>query len=137
MTIKVLSKDEMKRKKISLPLLSIEAAEELQRLKLGKKVIFESTKELSRMIKEDFPRKTDYTTIFKNAYKLTYSEDIENKGENIPEKHLLGISNNLANPSDLEKELELKTLIDFCVNLSNQASSYEQYLESLRTPCFR
>jgi len=136
MSILILSDEEVKKKNINLPWLAIEAADELERLRLKKNTDLKNTKELSRIIKEDFNKRWDYISLFRKAYNLAYQENLPNSLKEIPKEYLNGVSNCLANPKGLERELELKMLVNFCVNLSDCSSLHEQYLESLKGPCF-
>jgi hypothetical protein len=122
-------------KTVHLPLLSIEAAEELQKLQLKMPTQLEHAKELCQLIKKDFTGRLDYSIIFSNAYFATYSFEMPSTlDKRIP--YIEGISKKLDSPSTLEDK-ELKSLIDFCVNLSDYSAMHEEDLESLRGPCFR
>lgn len=105
--------------RISLGLLSIEAAEELERLRLGREYKIESISELSHFFKESSNFIGFNQLIFSNAYFETYKEMIENT-ENI-KQNAINISNKLNNIQNLKKE-ELEKLISFCVNFSDYSA---------------
>jgi hypothetical protein len=122
-------------RKKNLPLLSIEAAEELQRLKLKKETNLEHAKELSTLIKKDFIERVDYSEIFSRAYFATYSSDLPSSlDKRIP--YVEEISKKLETPSNL-KYKELEKLVDFCVNLSNYSAFHEEDIRILKSGgCF-
>ena len=114
-----------------LPLLAIESAEELQRLKLKKITDLKYTGELFQLIKKDFPTRLDYSTIFSNAYFATYSSEIPSTlGERIP--YIEEIYKKLESPSSL-KNKDLSRLINFCANLSDYSAMYEEDINNLKT----
>jgi hypothetical protein len=117
---------------MELSLLSIEAAEELQRLKLKKITDLRNTKELSTLIKEDFVWKWDYSKIFSEAYFATYSEELSLFPSKKSKNCMNEISKKLESPSNL-KYKELKQLIDFCVNLSDYSSFHDEEIRILKS----
>jgi regulator of sigma D len=118
-------------KRVDLPLLSIRAAEELQRLKLKKDTSFENTKQLAVLIKEDFANRLDYSQIFKQAYHSTYLESITNINRKIGT-----ITQQLESRLNLKDE-ELKKLVNFCTNLSDYSALHEEEIRILKEgPCF-
>lgn len=119
---------------MDLPLLAINAADELERLRLKKKTNLKSTKELSILIKESFQKKLNYHLVFSNAYFSTYYKEISPSPKK-NSRYIKEISKKLESPSNLENK-ELKDLVDFCANLSDYSSLHQDYLESLKGPCF-
>jgi hypothetical protein len=118
-------------KRVNLPLLSIGAAEELQRLKLKKDTDLKNVKELSILLKEDFARRLDYFLIFKKAYSSTYAASISNLTSEIGT-----IAQKLEYSSKL-KDKELEKLVNFCTNLSDYSAIHEEEIRILKEgPCF-
>jgi hypothetical protein len=62
--------------KVDLPLLAIDAAEELEKLKRNKPTNLNKVKKLSSLIKSDFNWRLDYQVIFRDSYFSTYNEKI-------------------------------------------------------------
>jgi hypothetical protein len=121
---------------LSLPLLAIESAEELQRLKLKKMTNLENTKELSSLIKKDFVWRWDYSQIFSEAYFATHSKKISLLPSEKSKKCMIEIANKLKSPSNLKYE-ELGKLVNFCVNLSDYSAMYVEDMINLRAGgCF-
>lgn len=120
-----------------LPLLAIMAADEIERIRQKKETNLENSKKLAEIIKNDFSGDFRYALLFKEVYKKSYSETIELSEWKIPEEYLNGLSNSLTNPNSLKTDLELKSLLDFCVNLSDYASLKQQDIDKLRGSCFR
>jgi hypothetical protein len=134
MSIRPLSDEELKKRR-DLSLLSIDAAEELQRLRLKKDTSFENTKQLSVLIKEDFANRLDYSEIFKQTYYSTYSSEIP-ASLNRRIFYMLRVSNQLDSPSNI-KDRELEKLVNFCVNLSDYSAIHEEEIRILKEgPCF-
>ena len=119
--------------KIDLPLLSIEAAEELQKFSLKKNTDLKQTIELSALIKENFSKRLDYQLLFTNAYFATYGKRInlgfiKEFSEEISEK----LSSHLSlNDTELEK------LVNFCANLSDYSALNQREIDNLKGPCFK
>lgn len=119
---------------MNLSLLSIETAEELQRFSLKKNTDLKNATELSKLIKEDFSKRLDYSLLFSNAYFATYSNKIEISKIRDYTKE---ISNNLINPLKLN-DRELEKLVSFCVNLSDYSELHEEEIRELRkSGCFK
>lgn len=135
MTLSLLTTAEIAKEKVNLPLLTIEAAEELQRLKKHKETGLEKTKELSALIKEKFNKRLDYSLIFRDAYSSTYLKHIPSLFNINSKKYIELISNKLEFSPDLESK-ELDGLIKFCVKLSDYASMYKERIEVFKGRCF-
>lgn len=126
--------------KIDLPMLSINAAEELKRLELKKVTNLKSAKELSNLLKEEISKlakkdsshRLDYLTIFSGAYSLTYSPDNLKLIEENPKQYMETIVKKLESPSNLENE-ELEKLLDFCVKLSDYSAAYKKAIDEWTT----
>ena len=112
-------------------MLTIEAAEELQRLNKNINTNLKFAKELSELLQEEFTWRLDYSLIFSKAYFQTYSTESQLSIEN-SKQYLETISKNLEYPSALEHG-ELEKLIDFCVKLSDYAAIQEQEIRKLRS----
>lgn len=121
---------------MNLYLLSIEAAEELQRLKLKKSNSLKNTEELSALIKKDFLERLDYSVLFSKAYLEAYSKRISVLPNDNSILYMIDVSKKLESPSSL-KNKELEKLIKFCVNLSDYSVLYEKEIKNLRSEgCF-
>lgn len=110
--------------KKDLSLISIEAAEELERLKLGDKTNLNSSKELSTLFKEEM-WKFDYQEIFSNAI-LNFSA-----GKNYlkTSEEIKSYIEFFYNAIENAKILNIKSLDDisrFCINLSDSAALYKE-----------
>ena len=119
--------------KIDLPLLSIEAAEELQRFSLKKNTDLKQTIELSALIKENFSKRLDYQLLFTNAYFATYGKRI-NLGH--IKEYSEEISEKLSSPLSLN-DTELEKLVNFCANLSDYSALNQREIDNLKGPCFK
>ncbi len=119
----------------NLPSLSIEAAEDLERLRQDKPRELKSAQKLSEIINKEFSWRLDYKILFRDVYFSTYNEKIEISLEKEQNPYMGDISKRLEDPSSLNKD-ELKSLVSFCVNLSNYSSLHEEELERMRGPCF-
>jgi len=115
---------------IELPLLAIDAGEEIERINQNVKTNLENSKKLSSLIGSDFNWRLDYKVIFQDAYFSTYNEKIQIDLEESSNKYMKGISEKLRNPQDLDKR-ELKELVNFCVNLSDHSQSYIDEIQGL------
>jgi len=115
-----------------LPLLSIEAAEELQRFSLKKNTNLKHTKELSDLIKKSAWR-WDYIEIFSKAYSSAYSIDISKLNFKNSKPYMMDTAEKLESPLDLREE-EIEKLIRFCVNLSDYSALHEEDIRKWRTP---
>jgi len=121
---------------MDLSLLAINAAEELQRLRLKKDTDLRYAKELSELIKKDFIWRHDYSKIFSEAYHLTYSKEISQLPNENSKPQMAKISKKLEFPSNSENK-ELERLVDFCVKLSDYSAAHEEEIRKLKTsPCF-
>jgi hypothetical protein len=118
-----------------LPLLAIESVEELQRFYLKRNTTLDNTRELSKLVKEDFSSNPNYSLIFSKAYSETYLNKTSPKISENKREYYEEISQKLKYPENLNEQ-SLTQLINFCINLSNYSASYEKHLESLRGPCF-
>jgi hypothetical protein len=118
-----------------LPLLSIEAAEEIQKKVKGVKTDFKSTKELSYLLKENFSNRLDCSVIFSNAYRSAYENEMSGSLNQNSKNYMEKISEKLNNLDSLKEE-ELEKLVKFCTDLSDFAQLHKDELESLRGPCF-
>jgi two-component SAPR family response regulator len=115
---------------VELPLLAIEAAEEIERIKQNAKTNLKNSKQLSSLIKGDFSWRLDYKVIFRDTYFSTYNKKIEIDLEESQNKYMKDISERLREPDNLNQE-ELKGLVNFCVNLSDHAQMYRDEIEEL------
>jgi hypothetical protein len=111
---------------VELSLLSIEAADELEKLKQKHKYNKEIIKDLFDIIKEEFSSRLRYYKGFSNAYFLTFKENNKNL-----ENYVSKLLRNLDKPEILD-ETELTNTINFCVNLSDSAFIYEEEIKNLR-----
>lgn len=114
--------------KPNLPLLAIESAEDLARLKKNIKTDLKHAKELSELLEKNSWR-LDYSIIFTEAYFNAYNKNISSEN---PKKYYEEIYKKLNSPSKLGKKLE--GLINFCVKLSDSAALYKEEIERLKTP---
>jgi len=133
--MKIPEKKVLKGSRIDLPLLSIDAAEDLESLRQNKKRELKNATKLSKIINEEFSWRLDYKILFRDAYFTTYNEKIKISLDEEKNTYMKDISEKLQNPSSL-KEDELKNLVSFCVNLSDYSSLHEEELERMRGPCF-
>jgi hypothetical protein len=117
---------------LCLPLLAIESAEELQRLRLKKMTNLENTKELASLIKKDFVWRWDYSHIFSEAYFATHSKKISLLPSEKSKECMIEISNKLESPSVLEYK-ELGELVNLCVNISDYSAMYEDEMRNLKS----
>lgn len=120
---------------INLPLVSIQAAEELERLRLKKGDNIEKTRELSNFMKEKFDKRLDYSLIFTKAYFSVYNPEIGAFTLKNSKKHIKEISEKLNNLDSL-KNKEIAELVSFCVSLSDYSSLHEESIQYLKGPCF-
>ncbi len=116
-----------------LSLLSIEAAEEIERIRKNISTNLKSTKELSKLIKKDFTWRLDYGVRFSEAYYGAYSVNLSELTTKELKPYIETIVKKLDSISNLESE-ELGELVGFCANLCTSFSLYEQ--EFSRGPCF-
>ena len=121
---------------VDLPFLSIDSADEPQRLKLNKSTDLKYTKELSELIKKDFTWRYDYSGIFSDAYYFTYSKEISRLPDENSKPYMIEISQKLDISFSLKNE-ELEKLVNFCVTLSNYSAIYREEIEGLKAGgCF-
>ena len=118
-----------------LSLLSIEAAEEIERTKQNIETTLKSVKELSSLIKGDFTRFWNYSKIFSNAYFETYNKEIPILPSKTSIAYMREMSKKLDNIPNL-KDIELEKLKEFCISLNGYSAAYEEWIESLKGPCF-
>ena len=122
--------------KSDLSILSIQAAEDLGRITKNLESELNSAKELSRIIKEEFPRNFSYSLIFSDAHFSTYKEKLPPISNKNYKKYFKEISNKLESPYELDKD-ELQKLVNFCVNLSDYSAMHEEEMRNLKSgPCF-
>lgn len=114
-----------------LSLLSIESAEDIQKLRLKMMTDLKNAKELSALIKEDFPKRLDYSLLFSKAYFSTYNEEISPLDYKNLKTYIERISRRLECPLNLD-EKEIGQLVDFCANLSDFSAINEQDIRNLR-----
>jgi hypothetical protein len=121
---------------MNLYLLSIEAAEEIQRLRLKKDGSLKYTNELSELIKKDFNKRLDCSVLFSEAYFGAYSKRISVLPNDNSIQHMIKISNKLGSVLSLKDE-DLEKLVDFCVNLSDYSALYEKEIVNIKSKgCF-
>ena len=120
-----------KHERTYLPLLSIEAAEELQRLKLRKGTGLKNTKELSKLVKNEFPKRLDYKELFSKAYSSVYYQKDPELLNKDPEQYIKEISNKLDSPLKLEFK-EFEKIVRFCAKLSDYSSIHEEEIRILK-----
>ena len=113
----------------SLSMLSINVAEELTRLNKNLPTNLYRSRELSRLMKEKFNNRSDYKSIFKDAYHMTFRQDISKISDK--KNYIDPIYKQLHSPFQISKK-RLEKLIDFCVNLSNYFCLYDQELDLLK-----
>jgi len=121
--------------KIDLPNLAIEVVEELSRLNLKKESNLKHTKELSELIKKDFTWRSDYSSIFSEAYLSAYSQIISKLPNENSKPYMMDIVKKLDMPSDLKDE-EIKKLIEFCTAISDYAALHKEEVDNLKRPHF-
>ncbi len=115
---------------IELPLLAIEAAEEIEKVKKNIKTNLKSSIKLSSLIKRDFTWRLDYSVMFSNAYFSTYNKEISKSPDESQTQYIKEISNKLDNTPTLEQS-ELKDLVSFCTNLSDHSQLYMEDIQEL------
>jgi len=114
--------------KDDLGLISIEAADELKKFNEELKYDPRKIKKLSELIKEEFTLKWKFTSVFDDAYFVTYHKRIlNNQTKPCPEE----VSEKIDDYFKMD-EKEIKKLVEFCVNLSDYAAIYEESIRELR-----
>lgn len=108
--------------KIPLDLLSFEAAEELEKLRLGKRHMRESTKNLAKFFQRETNfQRIDYQIIFKEAHFPIYEKEMRDEEE--IKAYASQISNRLSSASKLETKA-LEKLIKFCIGFADHCEAY-------------
>lgn len=123
-------------KRPDLAILSIQAAEELERKRLGLAAEMNSVDLLYRLLTTSFKEQEegtyplDYAMVFSSA--LTNIGELDIASKPIPElaKDALEMAQ-LLNPVKI-KQTDLPKLVSFCVALSDSAALYKRELEEMR-----
>lgn len=110
---------------VDVGLISIESAEELERIRIGKQYNLKSTTLFSNFIEKNM-KDWDYQKVFLKAYSETYEKEV--KGEKKIKKISKDISDKLNCPEKLKKE-KLNELIKFCINFSNYTAVYNEEIK--------